>query len=433
MRICVVGTGYVGLVTGAGLAEFGMEVACVDKDEEKIALLQKGGMPFYEPGLDDLVVKNCAEGRLRFLTDLGEGVRWAQVIFVAVGTPSNSDGSADLSQVEEAVREIARHMDGYRIIVIKSTVPVGTFRWVEGILKEELSGVVPFDLVSNPEFLREGAAVEDFMRPDRVIIGATSQRAIEVMKEIYSALYLIETPFVITTPETAEMIKYASNAFLATKISFINEIANLCERVGADVHHVAKAMGLDGRISRKFLHPGPGFGGSCFPKDTKALVRLGEAHGCPMEIVKATVRVNERQRRLMVEKIRRMVGGELEGKVIGVLGLSFKPNTDDIREAPAIEIIKGLLEEGARVRAYDPAAMTNAKKVLPEITYCSGPYEVASGSDALVLVTEWNQFRRLDLERIRELLRAPVFVDLRNVYEPDQMKRLGFRYCGVGR
>ncbi|HEX16042.1 MAG TPA: UDP-glucose/GDP-mannose dehydrogenase family protein [Deltaproteobacteria bacterium] len=433
MKICVVGTGYVGLVTGAGLAEFGMEVVCVDKDQRKISLLQRGIMPFYEPGLDDLVEKNCRDGRLRFSTDLPEGVRWAEVIFVAVGTPPNSDGSPDLSQVEGALREIARSMDGKKIVVLKSTVPVGTARWAEGVLREEAPAGAIFEVVSNPEFLREGAAVEDFLRPDRVVIGARSQEAIEVMKEIYSALYLIETPFVITTPETAELIKYASNAFLATKISFINEMANLCEALGVDVHHVAKAMGLDGRIGRKFLHPGPGFGGSCFPKDTKALVHMAQRHGCPLEIVEAVVRVNERQRARMVDKIRRMVGGDLKGRTIGVLGLSFKPNTDDIREAPAIEIIKGLLREGAKVKAYDPAAMENAKRVLPQVTYCSGPYEVASGSDALVIVTEWNQFRRLDLERIKGLLKEPVFIDLRNIYEPDHMARLGFRYCGVGR
>ena len=433
MKICMIGTGYVGLVTGAGLAEFGMEVVCVDKDERKIEMLQRGQMPFYEPGLDDLVEKNFAQGRLRFSLDLAEGVDWAKVIFVAVGTPSNSDGSPNLSQVEEAVKAIAQQMKDHKIVVLKSTVPVGTARWVEGVLEGVVGGRVPFDVVSNPEFLREGAAVEDFLRPDRVVIGARSDEAIEIMKEIYSPLYLIETPFVITTPETAEMIKYASNAFLATKISFINEIANLCERVGADVHHVAKAMGLDGRIGRKFLHPGPGFGGSCFPKDTKALAHLAKERGCEMEIVEATIRVNERQRRLMVGKIRQMVGGELKGKMIGVLGLSFKPNTDDMREAPSVEIIEGLLEGGARVKAYDPAAMARAKERLPQITYCSNPYEVAEGSDALVLITEWNQFRRLDLERIKALLREPVFVDLRNCYEPAQMKRLGFNYCGVGR
>ena len=302
-----------------------------------------------------------------------------------------------------------------------------------GRINEKKLKNITFDIVSNPEFLREGAAVYDFLHPDRVVIGARNPEVVEVMKEIYSALYLIETPFIITTPETAEIIKYASNAFLATKISFINEIANLCEIIGADVHHVAKAMGLDGRIGRKFLHPGPGFGGSCLPKDTKGLFHIGKMYNYELEIVKAVIKINKNQRIRMVEKIRQMVGGDLNKKTIGILGLSFKPNTDDMREAPSIEIIKGLLKNGAKIKAYDPAAMENAKKILPEITYCSNPYEVAKGSNAIVLITEWNQFRRLDLERIKKLLYSPVFVDLRNVYEPEQMKRLGFKYCGVGR
>jgi len=432
MKICIIGTGYVGLVTGAGLAEFGMEVLCVDKDKKKISALKKGIIPFYEPGLEDLVAKNCSEGRLNFSTNIAKGIDWAKVIFIAVGTPPNTDGSPDLSQVEAAIKEIVRHMKEHRIIVLKSTVPVGTARWVEELMKKELKEDITFDVVSNPEFLREGAAVHDFLHPDRVVIGARNPEAIEIMKEIYSALYLIETPFIITTPETAELIKYASNAFLATKISFINEIANLCEKVGADVHHVAKAMGLDGRIGRKFLHPGPGFGGSCLPKDTKGLVHIGKTYGYELEIVKATIKVNERQRLRMVKKIEQMVG-KLNKKVIGILGLSFKPNTDDMREAPSIDIIKALLKKGAKIKAFDPAAIKNAKKIFPEITYCSDAYEVAKGSDAIVLITEWNQFRRLDLERIKKLLRKPIFVDLRNVYEPDEMKNLGFKYCGVGR
>jgi len=432
MKICIIGTGYVGLVTGAGLAEFGMEVLCVDKDKKKISALKKGIIPFYEPGLEDLVAKNCSEGRLNFSTNIAKGIDWAKVIFIAVGTPPNTDGSPDLSQVEAAIKEIVRHMKEHRIIVLKSTVPVGTARWVEELMKKELKEDITFDVVSNPEFLREGAAVHDFLHPDRVVIGARNPEAIEIMKEIYSALYLIETPFIITTPETAELIKYASNAFLATKISFINEIANLCEKVGADVHHVAKAMGLDGRIGRKFLHPGPGFGGSCLPKDTKGLVHIGKTYGYELEIVKATIKVNERQRLRMVKKIEQMVG-KLNKKVIGILGLSFKPNTDDMREAPSIDIIKALLKKGAKIKAFDPAAIENAKKIFPEITYCSDAYEVAKGSDAIVLITEWNQFRRLDLERIKKLLRKPIFIDLRNVYEPDEMKNLGFKYCGVGR
>jgi UDPglucose 6-dehydrogenase len=323
-------------------------------------------------------------------------------------------------------------MTDYKIIVLKSTVPVGTGKWVKGVMTEAVKGAVPFDMVSNPEFLREGAAVEDFFRPDRIVIGAESERAIEVMKEIYNAFYLIEAPFVITTIETAELIKYASNAFLATKISFINEIANLCEHVGADVHDVARAMGLDGRIGKKFLHPGPGFGGSCFPKDTHALVHIGRKYNCEMEIVQSTIRVNERQKERMIEKIEEMVGG-VQGKTIGILGLAFKPNTDDMREASSIPIIQGLQKKWARIKAYDPEAMEEAKKVLQDVTYCTGPYEVAEGSHAIVLLTEWNQFRLLDLTRIKGLLKEPVFIDLRNVYEPLQMREMGFRYCGVGR
>jgi UDPglucose 6-dehydrogenase len=432
MKICMIGSGYVGLVTGVCLAEFGMEVVCVDKDKTKIERMRKGQSPFYETGLDDLMEKNMKEGRLSFSTDIGQGVKASQVIFIAVGTPANNDGSPNLSQIEAAVREVARSMNEYKIIVLKSTVPVGTGKWVKGLITEAVKGAVPFDMVSNPEFLREGAAVEDFFRPDRVVIGAESERAIEVMREIYNAFYLIEAPFVITTIETAELIKYASNAFLATKISFINEIANLCEHVGADVHDVSRAMGLDGRIGRKFLHPGPGFGGSCFPKDTHALVHIGRKHNCEMEIVQSTIQVNERQKERMIEKIKEMVGG-VQGKTIGILGLAFKPNTDDMREASSISIIQGLQKKGARIKAYDPEAMEEAKKILQDVTYCTGPYEVAEGSHAIVLLTEWNQFRLLDLARIKGLLKEPVFIDLRNVYEPLHMRELGFRYCGVGR
>jgi len=432
MKICVIGSGYVGLVTSACLAEFGMEIVCVDKDKKKIAIVQQGKSPFYEPGLDDLIEKNMAEGRLSFSTEVQKGVRESKVVFIAVGTPSNSDGSPDVSHVEAVAKEVAGYMTEYKIIVLKSTVPVGTGKWIKGVIEEALKGAVPFDLVSNPEFLREGAAVEDFFRPDRVIIGTESEAAIEVMKEIYNALYLIEAPFVITTIETAEMIKYASNAFLATKISFINEIANLCERVGADVHDVAKAMGHDGRIGKKFLHPGPGFGGSCFPKDTKALVHLGKVHNSEMEIVQSTIRVNERQKERMIEKIEAMMG-DMRGKTVGILGLAFKPNTDDMREASSIAIIQGLQARGARIKVYDPEAMEEAKKIFKDVIYCNGPYEVAKESYALVLITEWNQFRLLDLERIKGLLQEPVFIDLRNVYEPLQMREMGFRYCGVGR
>lgn len=432
MKICMIGSGYVGLVTGACLSEFGMEVICVDNDKAKIEKLKKGKSPFYEPGLDDLIEKNMKEGGLSFSTDTKKGVSSSTVIFIAVGTPANSDGSPDLSQIEAVVREVARYMDEHKIIVLKSTVPVGTGKWVKKVIEEEVKGAVSFDLVSNPEFLREGAAVEDFFRPDRVVIGTKSEKAIEAMKVIYNALYLIETPFVITSIETAEMIKYASNAFLATKVSFINEIANLCERVGADVHDVARAMGLDGRIGRKFLHPGPGFGGSCFPKDTNALVHIGRQHNCEMEIVQSTIKVNEKQRERMIEKIEEILG-DVRGKTIGVLGLAFKPNTDDMREASSIYIIQGLQARGARIKAYDPEAMEEAQKIFKDVIYCKGPYEVAQGSHALVLITEWNQFRLLDFERIKGLLLEPVLIDLRNVYEPLHMRELGFRYCGVGR
>jgi len=432
MNICIIGTGYVGLVTGACLAEFGMNLVCVDNDLQKVALLRKGEISIYEPGLDDLVKKNMKEARLRFSSDLQEAVISSLVIFIAVGTPPREDGSADLSAVESVAKEIAQSMDGYKVIVVKSTVPVGTSRRLKHLIESHQSRPVPFDMVSNPEFLREGSAVQDFMRPDRVAIGAESEQSVAIMKDIYSALYLIETPFVITSLETAEMIKYATNAFLATKVTFINEVANLCERVGADVHHVSRAMGLDGRIGRKFLHPGPGYGGSCFPKDTRALSRLAQEKGYAFKILNAVIEVNEEQRQRMVNKIEERVGA-LRGKTIGILGLSFKPNTNDIRESSAITIIEILLEKGARVRAYDPAAMEEARAVLPDVEFGKDPYDVAQGCDALVLATEWNQFRRLDLQQIKGLLKTPIFIDLRNVYDPDQMKRLGFNYCGVGR
>src|SRR5512139_1477322 len=432
MNICVIGTGYVGLVTGACLAEFGMNLICVDNDQEKINLLKQGTIPIYEPGLEGLVAKNMKEGRLSFSTNIEEGIKSSLVVFIAVGTPSHEDGSADLQAAEEVAQEIGRSMNGYKVIVIKSTVPVGTARRLKKLIQDHQAQPIPFDIVSNPEFQREGSAIEDFMRPDRVTIGAESEQAVAIMKDIYSALYLIETPFVITGLETAEMIKYAANAFLATKVSFINEIANLCERMGADVHHVARAMGLDGRIGKKFLHPGPGYGGSCFPKDTRALAQMGHEKGYPLKLLRSVIEVNEEQRQRMVQKISLKVG-DLKGKVIGVLGLSFKPNTDDIRESSAVTIIEGLLEKGARVKAFDPAAMDEARRVLPGISYGKDAYDVAEGCDALVLVTEWNQFRRLDLQRIKSLLRKPVFIDLRNVYEPDQMKQLGFDYDCVGR
>ncbi len=432
MNICIIGTGYVGLVTGACLAEFGMNLICVDNVQQKIDLLQQGKISIHEPGLEDLVLKNMREGRLSFSTSIRDGVASSLVIFIAVGTPSKDDGSADLRAVEEVAKEIARYMNGYKVVVVKSTVPVGTCHRLKQLVRDHQVNPTPFDIVSNPEFQREGSAVEDFMRPDRVTIGAESEQAIAIMKDIYSALYLIETPFVITSLETAEMIKYAANSFLATKVTFINEIANLCEIVGADVHHVARAMGLDGRIGKKFLHPGPGFGGSCFPKDTRALSKIARERGYVFKILDSVIEVNEEQKQRMVMKIKEKVG-DLRGKTIGILGLSFKPNTNDIRESSSIAIIQGLLAMGAKVRAFDPAAMEETQAVLPELEYGKDAYDVAKGADALVLATEWNQFRRLDLQRIKNLLKSPIFIDLRNVYDPDQMKRLGFNYCGVGR
>ena len=432
MNICVIGTGYVGLVTGTCLAELGMNLIGVDIDVQKIDLLKQGKVPIYEPGLEDLVIKNVKEGRLRFSSSLEEGVKSSLVIFIAVGTPPKDDGSADLRAVEEVAKGIARSMEGYKVVVVKSTVPVGTCRHLKQLIEEHQLRPTPFDIVSNPEFQREGSAIEDFLRPDRVTIGAENEQAIAIMKDIYSALYLIETPFVITSLETAEMIKYAANAFLATKVTFINEIANLCERVGADVHHVARAMGLDGRIGKKFLHPGPGYGGSCFPKDTLALSRLALEKGYKFKVLDSVIEVNEEQKQRMVDKIREKVG-DLQGKTIGILGLSFKPNTNDIRDSASIVIIQGLLAQGANVKAYDPAAMEESKAILPGLVYGKDAYDVAEGADALVLVTEWNQFRRLDLDRIKSLLKSPVFIDLRNVYDPAHMKKLGFHYSGVGR
>ena len=432
MNICVVGTGYVGLVTGACFAEFGVHVTCVDKDGAKIDLLKQGEVPIFEPGLKELIGKNVKEGRLTFTTDAGNAVRQALVVFIAVGTPSSPDGSADLSYIREVASTIARNLDGYKVVVTKSTVPVGTGQVIEEIIRRERSTEAPFDVVSNPEFLREGSAIEDFMRPNRVVIGAGSEQAVAIMRDLYRPLYLIETPFVITDVATSEMIKYASNAFLATKVSFINEMANICERVGADVHQVARGMGLDGRIGPKFLHPGPGFGGSCFPKDLMAVDKIAGEHGYNFEIVKAVMRVNKRQRELMVEKIVRAAGG-VSGKILAVLGLTFKPNTDDLREAPSIPIIRGLQRRGATIRVFDPAGMGEARKMLRRVEYAGDAYEAARGAHALIIATEWNQFRNLNWERMKEFLREPVVVDLRNIYDPVRMKAMGFRYACVGR
>lgn len=432
MHISVIGTGYVGLVTGTCFAEFGNDVICVDIDEEKINSLNKGILPIYEPGLDVMIAKNSKEGRLTFITDLKNAVENSLVIFIAVGTPQKEDGSADLRYVEDVAKSIASYMNGYKVIVNKSTVPVGSGRWIEKVIQEHLVHKTSFGVVSNPEFLREGSAIEDFMRPNRVVIGAESSEAIAIMKELYSPLYLIETPFVITNLVTAELIKYASNAFLATKISYINEMANFCDLIGADVHDVALGMGLDNRIGKKFLHPGPGYGGSCFPKDTNALLKIGQQHDYNFQIVGSVVRVNEQQRQLMFHKVKHAVG-ELKGKKIGVLGLSFKPNTDDMRDAPSVPIIRGILKEGATVKAFDPVAMHEARKVLPDLIYCEDTYEVAQDADALIFITEWNQFRSLDLDKIKKLMRSPTIVDLRNIYDPDKMQERGFHYTSVGR
>ncbi|MCA1905030.1 MAG: UDP-glucose/GDP-mannose dehydrogenase family protein [Desulfarculus sp.] len=433
MNICVVGVGYVGLVTGTCFAELGLNVTCVDNDEKKIAMLNGGKVPIYEPGLEELVTKNVREGRLHFTCDLNQGVAQALVIFIAVGTPQGDDGAADLQYVWEVARSIGRTMADYKVVVTKSTVPVGTGQQVAAIIRQEQARPIPFDVVSNPEFLREGSAIEDFMRPNRVVVGASSDQAKAIMKDLYSPLYLLETPFVVTDVETAEMIKYASNAFLATKISFINEMANICELVGADVNVVAKGMGLDNRIGPKFLHAGPGFGGSCFPKDTAAIARLAHDKGYRFQIVEAVMAVNHRQRLVMVEKIKRAMGGDLAGKTVACLGLAFKPNTDDMRDAPSLVILPALMEAGATVRAFDPASMAEAKRMIPDLVYCENAYDAAQGADCLVIMTEWNQFRNLEWERIKSQMQGRVVVDLRNVYNPQKVRDEGFTYVSVGR
>lgn len=432
MNVGVIGAGYVGLVTGACFAEFGVNVTCIDTNEGRINLLQKGVVPFYEPGLEELIRKNVNEGRLCFSNNTAESVKKSDVIFIAVGTPSLEDGSADLSYVDSVARTIAENLNGYKVIVTKSTVPVGTGERVRNIIKD-IRNDGDFDIVSNPEFLREGSAIGDFMRPDRIVIGSGSERATSVMRDLYSPLYLIETPFITTDVETAEMIKYASNVFLAAKISFINEMANLCEKVGANVQVVSKAMGLDKRIGPKFLHAGPGYGGSCFPKDVRALLQIAESHGYDFKIARSVIEVNITQKDRMIAKIEHALRGA-GGKTIGILGLSFKPNTNDIRESPAVHIIEGLLDIGANIRVYDPVAMDDTKPLLGQrVTYCSDAYDAASNADAIILVTEWNQFRNLQLERLKGLLKHPVFIDLRNVYEPDRMRKSGFDYYSVGR
>jgi UDPglucose 6-dehydrogenase len=431
MNICMVGTGYVGLVTGTCLADFGMNVVCVDVDEKKIEALQRGQIPIYEPGLEELVARNERAGRLAFSTDLKSAVESSVAIFIAVGTPALPDGSADLTYVRQVAESIADHANGYKVVVTKSTVPTGTGRMVEEILKGR-NGRHEFSVVSNPEFLREGSAVADFLRPDRVVIGTRDERPVAIMKEIYSPLYLIETPFIVTDVESAEMIKYASNGFLSVKISFINEFASLCELVGADVHAVARGMGLDKRIGPKFLHPGPGFGGSCFPKDTQAVADLARRLGERFEIIEAAILANEKTKARMIDKIEK-VAGPLEGKTVGVLGISFKPATDDIRESASLKIIADLQQRGARVRAFDPAAMDNARAVLPGVTFARDAYDCAAGCDAIVLATEWNEFRALDFGRLEKAMKGRALVDLRNVYDPEEVRALGWSYAGVGR
>ena len=429
----MIGTGYVGLVSGACFSEFGVDVVCVDKDPAKIERLSRGEIPIYEPGLDALVAKNAQAGRLRFTMDLGAAVDGADAVFIAVGTPSRrGDGAADLSYVYAAAEEVAAAITGHTVVVTKSTVPVGTGRKVAEVIRTANS-TADFDIASNPEFLREGAAITDFMRPDRVVIGAETERAADILRALYRPLYLMETPVVITSLETAEITKYAANSFLATKISFINEVADLCETVGANVQDVARAIGLDGRIGSKFLHAGPGFGGSCFPKDTKAFATTAQALGAPQTIVETVVGLNEARKHRMADKVVHAVGGSVAGRTVAVLGLTFKPNTDDMRDAPSLDIVPALQKAGATVRAYDPAGMAEAAKLLSDVTYCSGSYEALEGADLVVIITEWNEFRALDLGRVKGLLSQPLMVDLRNIYKPEDMAAHGFSYVSIGR
>ena len=433
MRIAMIGTGYVGLVSGACFAEFGLDVICVDKSQEKIDMLLEGQIPIYEPGLDVLVARHSREGRLQFTSDLKEAVRGAEAVFIAVGTPTRrGDGHADLTYVFAAAEEIADALEEPAVVITKSTVPVGTGRKLTRLFETRRPDL-QIDVASNPEFLREGSAIEDFLHPDRVVCGVETERAREVLEQCYRPLNLNETPILFSRLETAELIKYATNSFLATKITFINEMADLCERVGADVQQVAKGMGLDGRIGRKFLHAGPGYGGSCFPKDTLALIRTGEQHNSPLRIVETVVSVNDGRKRQMVRKVVNACGGNVSGKTIGVLGVTFKPNTDDMRDSPSLVIVPALKAEGAAIKAFDPEGRSEAEALLPEVDWCDDPYLVAEGADALVLLTEWNIFRGLDLERIRGIMRTPVIVDLRNVFNPAEVTRAGFAYSSIGR
>jgi UDPglucose 6-dehydrogenase len=433
MRIAMIGTGYVGLVSGACFSEFGVDVVCVDKDASKIERLKSGIMPIYEPGLDTLVAKNASAGRLTFTTDIGPAVKGVDAVFIAVGTPSRrGDGHADLSYVYAAAAEIAQEIDRYTVIVTKSTVPVGTGREVARIVRETRPDA-EFDVASNPEFLREGSAIGDFMRPDRIVIGCETERAQQVMRQLYRPLYIREAPIVIAGLETAELIKYAANAFLATKITFINEIADLCEVVGADVHDVARGIGLDGRIGRKFLHPGPGYGGSCFPKDTLALAKTAADHGRPVRLVETVIDVNSKRKHSMADRVLDMCGGSVSGLTVGVLGVTFKPDTDDMRDAPSLDIIPILQKAGAAVQAYDPAGMHEAKPLLPGVDWKDDAYAAAAGADVLVIITEWNEFRALQLNRLAEIMKRPAIVDLRNVYNAAEAVKAGFAYSSIGR
>ncbi len=433
MRVAMIGTGYVGLVSGACFADFGHEVTCVDKDGAKIEALMRGEMPIYEPGLSELVSANARAGRLKFTHELALAVAEADAVFIAVGTPSRrGDGHADLSYVYAAAREIARALDGFTVVITKSTVPVGTGDEVERIIAETRPDA-DYAVVSNPEFLREGAAIRDFKHPDRIVVGTVQARAREVLSELYRPLYLNRAPIMFTDRRTAELIKYAANAFLATKITFINEIADLAEKVGADVQEIARGIGLDNRIGAKFLHAGPGYGGSCFPKDTLALLKTGQDHAAPLRIVEAVVGVNDARKRAMARKVSAALGGEVRGKTVALLGLTFKPNTDDMREAPSLPLITALQDMGAKVRAYDPAGMEQAKAVIDGVAFCTDAYDCAEGASALVIVTEWEQFRALDFDRLKEVMERPVLVDLRNVYRPEEAARHGFVYEGIGR
>ncbi len=433
MRVAMIGTGYVGLVSGACFADFGHQVTCVDKDPSKIERLERGEIPIFEPGLEDLVATNVRDGRLSFALDGAEAIRAADAVFIAVGTPSRrGDGHADLSYVHAAAEEIAGLIEGFTVIVTKSTVPVGTGDEIEAIIRERRPDA-DFAVVSNPEFLREGAAIEDFKRPDRVVVGTEDERARAVMRELYRPLNLNETPILFTGRRTSELIKYAANAFLAMKITFINEMADLCEAVGADVQQVARGIGLDNRIGSKFLHAGPGYGGSCFPKDTLALVRTAADAGSPVRLIETTVEVNDARKKAMAGRVAAVLEGELAGKTVALLGLTFKPNTDDMRDAPSLDVAPALIAMGARVQAFDPEGMAEAAHLLPGVAFKDGPYDAVEGADVVVILTEWDQFRALDLNRVKRLLRQPVMVDLRNVYRPEDMRARGFRYASIGR